>query len=203
MDNRFNEVFPLFDPTNPKFQPGNRIIDSFSNQFSFYFFSKSSDRSFKSYIQQLNALVIEFSNSLTNALMVTDASIKNNVMSSIVYIHVHNKPVVKTFHHVVNIMISEAEFFAIRCGINQATLSHEISKIIVVTDFIYVTKKIFDPFLYMLQKQVAFILRDLRSSSTIILKMLSSSGSAQAKAIGIFTKLLTLTQNHSISLLFC
>jgi len=162
MDNRFNEVFPSFDPTNPKFQPGNRIIDSFSNSFSFHLFSKSSDHSFKLHIQQLDALAIESSNSLTNALMATDTSIKNNVATYIVHIHIHNKPVVKTLYHAVNVMTSKAKFFAIRYSINQAALSHEISKIIVVTDSIHVTKKIFDPSLYTLQKQAALILRDLR-----------------------------------------
>jgi len=150
MDNKFNEVFPLFDPTNSEFQPSNRIIDSFSNRFSFHLSSKSSNHFFKSHIQQLYILAIEFSNSPINALIVTDASVKNNVMSSIVHIHVHNKPVVKTLHYMVNATTSEAEFFAIRCGINQATLSHEISKIIVVIDSIHVTKKIFDPSSHML-----------------------------------------------------
>ena len=167
MDNRFNEVFLLFNPTNPRFQPGNRIIDSFSNRFSFHLSSKSSDYSLKSCIQQLNALTIESSNSLTNTLMVTDASVKNNVASSIAYIHVHNKPMVKTLHYVVNATTSEAKFFAIRYSINQAILSHEIFKIIVVIDSIHVTKKIFNPSLHMLQKQAALIqaaliLRDLR-----------------------------------------
>ena len=118
MDNRFNKVFPSFDPTNPKFQPGNRIIDSFSNSFSFHLFSKSSDYSFKLYIQQLDALAIESSNSLTNALMATDTSIKNNVATYIVHIHIHNKPVVKTLYHAVNVMTSKAKFFAIRYSIN-------------------------------------------------------------------------------------
>jgi len=35
IDNRFNEVFPAFNPINLELQPGNRISDMFSNQFSF------------------------------------------------------------------------------------------------------------------------------------------------------------------------
>ena len=31
MDNRYNEVFPLFDPINPEFFPGSRIIDIFTS----------------------------------------------------------------------------------------------------------------------------------------------------------------------------
>ena len=94
--------------------------------------------------------------------MITDASVKNNIVTSIAHIYIHNKPMVKTLHYMVNVMTSEAKLFAIRYGINQATLLHEISKIIVVTDSIYVTKKIFDPSLHMLQKQAALILRNHR-----------------------------------------
>ena len=159
MNNRFNKVFPSFDP---EFKLGNRIINSFSNHFSFYLFSKSNNHLFKNCIQQLNNLAIESSNSLSNALVVTDASVKNNVALSIVYIHVHNRPVIKTLHHVVNITSTEAEFFTIRCSINQAAHLQNISKIIVVTDSIHTAKKIFDPSSNMLQKQAALILNNLR-----------------------------------------
>ena len=47
MDNKFNEVFPSFNPLNPEFKPGNRIIDNFYNCFSFHLFSKSNDHLFK------------------------------------------------------------------------------------------------------------------------------------------------------------
>jgi len=51
MDNCFNEVFPSFDPLNPKIFPGSRIIDIFSSRFYFYLFSKYKDQNFKSRIQ--------------------------------------------------------------------------------------------------------------------------------------------------------
>jgi len=162
IDNRFNEVFPAFDLLNPELQPSNRVIDTFSNHFSFHSFSRSSDPSFKSCLQQLDTLAIESSSSSSNALVITDTSVKNNVTSSIAHIHVFNKPVVKTFHHMVNITSSEAEFFAIRCGINQVVLSHDTSRIIIVTDSIHVAKKMFDPSLYSLQKQSTLILSELR-----------------------------------------
>ena len=47
MDNWFNEVFPFFNPLNPEFRPDNRIIDYFSNHFSFYLYNKKSDNLFK------------------------------------------------------------------------------------------------------------------------------------------------------------
>ena len=162
IDNKFNEVFPSFDSLNSEFKLDNRIIDSFSNRFLFHLFSKSNDHLFKNCIQQLNNLAIESSNTPSNALMVTDVSVKNNVTLSIVHIHVHNRPVIKTLHCAVNITSTKAEFFAIRCSINQVAHLQNISKIIVVTDSIYVAKKIFNPFLNMLQKQAALILNDLR-----------------------------------------
>ena len=163
MNNRFNKVFPAFNPLNPEFKPGNRIIDSFSEHFSFHLFNKSNNYLFKNYIQQLNNLAIESSNTLSNILMVIDASVKNNATLSIAHIHVHNRPVVKTLHHVVNITSTEAKFFAIRYSINQAAHLQDVSKIIVVTDSIYIAKMIFDPSLHMLQKQAALILNDLRN----------------------------------------
>jgi len=162
IDNRFNEVFPVFDSINPEFHPSNRIMDLFPNCFSFHLFSRSSNCSFKSRIQQLDALAIEFSFSSSDTLVITDASVKNNVASSIAHIYVFNKPVVKTIHCTINVTSSEAEFFTIRCGINHAVLSQETLKIIVVTDSIHITKKIFDPSLHMLQKQAASILSELR-----------------------------------------
>ena len=65
-------------------------------------------------------------------------------------------------HYAINVTSSEAEFFAIRCGINQATHLHGISKIIVVMDSIHAAKNIFNPSSHPLQKHVAFILNDFR-----------------------------------------
>ena len=118
MDNWFNEVFPFIDPLNPEFRPGNRIIDHFSNCFSFYLYNKKSDNPFKDRIQQLDNLAIESSNSLLSVLVIIDASVKNNITTSIVHIHIHNKPMVKTLHHAINTTSTEVEFFALRCSIN-------------------------------------------------------------------------------------
>jgi len=159
MDNRFNKVFPLL---NPEFWPGSRIIDNFSHCFSFYPFSKSSYCSFKLCTQQLDGLAIESSLSGTNALIIMNASVKNSVAMSISHIHVYNKPVVKILHHTVNIISTEAEFFALHCGINQATSSHKISKIIVITDSFHATKKIFNTSSHPLRKHSALTLKNLR-----------------------------------------
>ena len=92
------------------------------------------------------------------ALIITNASIKNNIAISIAYIHIYDKPIVKTLYYVVNINSMEAELFAIRCGINKATNSTGISKIIVVTPH---CKKIFDPLSHPFQIHTLFILHKL------------------------------------------
>ena len=162
MENWFNKVFPSFNPLNPEFKPDDRIIDCFSNCFFFYLFRKNSDHLFKSHIQQLDNLAIKPSNTPSNTLMVTDASVKNNMASSITHVHVHNKPIIKTLHHAVNITSTEAEFFAIRYSINQIAHLQYVSKIIVVTNSIHMARKIFNPSSHPLQKQAALILNDLR-----------------------------------------
>ena len=118
MDNHFNEIFSSFDPLNPEFSLDNRIIDIFSNYFSFHLFSKYKDQYFKLHIQQLNNLAIELLNSPSNTLIVIDTSVRNNIATSITYIHIQNKPIIKTLYHTINVTSTEAELFAIKCGIN-------------------------------------------------------------------------------------
>jgi len=126
--------------------PGNRVIDIFSDCFSFHPVSECN--SLKDRIQKLDKLAIESSEVSTQALIITDASVKNNVATSISHIHIHDKPIIKTLHHASNVMSTEAELFAISCGINQATNSENISRIIVIMDSLYAGKIIFDPSLH-------------------------------------------------------
>jgi len=48
-------------------------------------------------------------------------------------------------HYVTFVTSTEAELFAIRYGINQASTKENISKIIVATNSIHVAKNFFDP----------------------------------------------------------
>jgi len=77
-------------------------------------------------------------------VVVSDASIKNQVTTSISYIHSYNKPVIKTIYHAVRVISTEAKLFAIRCSIIQATYLPHINQIIVIMDSIHAAKKIFN-----------------------------------------------------------
>ena len=130
-----------FNPLNKEFSLGFCI---FSSYFSFHPYNKHSDVNLKSCTHQLNNLAIASLLDHSYTLVVTDASINNNVTTSIAYIHICDKPIVKTLHHTVNITLIEAEPFSIRCGINQATNISGISKIIVITDSIHAARRMFD-----------------------------------------------------------
>ena len=163
MDNRFNKVFPSFDPLNPEFAPSYRIIDIFSSHFSFHSFNKHNDNSLLSCSYQLDNLAIISLENPLHTLIITDASIRNNVATFIAYIHIHNRPVIKTLYHVVNVNSIEAKLFAIRYGINQATSLYEISKIAIVTNLIYFAKRIFDLLSHLFQIHAVSILYKLQN----------------------------------------
>ena len=81
-------------------------------------------------------------------MVLSDTSIRNNDAISISHIHSHNKPTIKTIHYTVNVTTTKAELFVIRCGINQAIGIPNVKCIIIVTDSLYTTKKIFDLSIY-------------------------------------------------------
>jgi len=89
-------------------------------------------------------MVLQSSSSPYITIVVTDASIKNDIATSISHVHLVNHPLTKTVHHAAFVTSTEAELFTIRCGINQACNKESVSKIIIVTDSIHTVKKIFD-----------------------------------------------------------
>ena len=142
--NKAHGIFPSFSPLNPEFSPGCHITDKFSNRFSFNLVNKKEKEKYKTRTQELDDIVLSNSFSPQSALIITDANIKNNIATSVSHIHIANHPLTKTVHHASFVTSTEAELFAIRCGINQACSINSISKIIVITDSIHAAKKIFD-----------------------------------------------------------
>jgi len=122
---------------------------------SIYAIRKKND---KFCFQQLNSVVIKSSSSQSIAM---DASIKNNIATSILHTHILNQPLIKTLHHAAFVTSSEAELFAIRCSISQASSKENIFKIIIITNSIHIAKKIFDPSSHLFQSQSMAILGDL------------------------------------------
>ena len=156
-------IFPSFFPLDPEFFPGRRIIDNFSNCFSFNLVNKEKEKNHKkTCTQELDEMVLHNSLSPLSAIVITNASIKNDIAMSISHVHSANQLLIKIVHHASFVTTTEAELFAIRYGINQACSLNNISKIIVVTDSIHVAKKIFDSNVYPFQIHSAAILSELQ-----------------------------------------
>lgn len=95
-------------------------------------------------------------------VIVSDMSIKNQVAILITYIYVHDKSIIKTLHHTINITSNETELFTIRCSINQAIQLDNINCIVIITDLIHMAKRIFDSSIHSYQVQTSAIFQKLR-----------------------------------------
>jgi len=118
-------------------------------------------KSNKLHIHQLDSMIIKASSLQSIAIITSDASIKNNIATSISHIYIFNQPLIKTLHHTAFVTSTEAKMFAIRYDINQATSKTNVSKIIIITDSIHAAKRIFNPSFYLFQNQSMAILGDL------------------------------------------
>jgi len=63
---------------------------------------------------------------------------------SIAYIHFFNNPIKKILYYAINITMTKAKLFAIRCGINQTIQVTNSSYIIIITNAIHSAQYIFD-----------------------------------------------------------
>ena len=81
--------------------------------------------------------------------------------------------IMKIVHHIMDVISTEAKIFAIRCCISQASQIQGITYIVIITDVILATKKIFDTSLYPYQLYPIAIFNNLKkffnknSSNTI------------------------------------
>ena len=140
MNDKHNQFFLSFSFFNKKFKPGNRLINLFSDHFSFYFYSSNT----KKYIEKLDEIVLRASSNPFLTIIVSDTSLKNHVTTLILHIHSYNKPVVKTMHRAINITTTEAELFVIHYGINQVVANSDVSHIMIITDSLHALKRIFN-----------------------------------------------------------
>ena len=115
-NNKLYGIFPSFSPLHLELFPGSRIIDNFSDHFSFNLTIRNKND--KICCQQLNNMVLKSSSSTSTAIVVLDASIKNDIVTSISHMHIANCPLIKMLYHTAFVVTTEAELFVIRCGIN-------------------------------------------------------------------------------------
>ena len=95
------------------------------------------------------------------AIVVPNTSIKNDIATLVSYIHIRDNSLIKTVHYAAYVTSTEAELFTIRYGLSQACNKENISKVIVITNSIYVAKKIFNTKLHPYQIHMTAILNEL------------------------------------------
>jgi len=83
--------------------------------------------------KKLNKIFSDFISNPNTVIVIFNASIKNNITTSISHIYNGQNIIAKTIYHAMNITSTEAELFAIRCGINQAIQVPKVEQIIVTT----------------------------------------------------------------------
>ena len=107
-----------------------------------------------------------FDNSLSDSntvLVISDASVKNNVTTLISHIHQDSNIIAKTIYYAINIISTKIELFSVRCGINQAVQVPNTQNIIVITDTIHIARQIFDLSFHPYQLQTIAIAQDFRT----------------------------------------
>jgi len=109
VDNKHSKLIPSFSFFNEEFKPGNCLIDTFSDRFSFHPHSPN----IKKHVEKLDDITFRASSNTYSSIVVSDTSIKNHIAMFISHTHSHNKPVIKTIHRAVNVTITEAKLFAI------------------------------------------------------------------------------------------
>jgi len=149
--NHLNGVFLSFDFLNEEFYLSKRLFDTFSNCFFFHKANQSSDESKTHHCNLLDNIIFNASSDLSTVVVVSNASIKNNITTLITYIHLFNSSLKKTFYHTINIITIEAELFTIRYRINQTTQIPSTSHIIIVTDTLHMAQRIFDSTIHLYQ----------------------------------------------------
>ena len=157
-DDKHNEIFLSSSFFNDEFIPGKCLVDTFSDHFSFH----PHTLNIQKHMENLEEITIKTSSDPFSSIVVFDASIKNQVATSILHIHSFNKSIVKTLHRTINVTTAKAELFTIRCGINQAVADPCIKHIVVITDSIHIARKIFDLSTYPYQIHSMAISSELR-----------------------------------------
>jgi len=165
VDDKYNQFFSSFSFFNKEFKPGNRLIDLFSDCLSFHFQFSNTEK----HIEKLNEIMLRASSNPSLTIIMSDASIKNHIATLISHIHFYNKPVIKTIHRVINVTTTEAELFAIHCRINQAVANSDINHLVIITNSLHATKRIFNSSVYPYQIHSAVISQELIQRILIII----------------------------------
>lgn len=143
-NNYLNKVFSSFNSLNRELFPGKRLINTFSSHILFHKVDCCSNESKTHHCDNHDNIMIKASTKPNIVIVMSDASIKNNVATSITYIYSFNSLLKKTLHHTISITSTKVELFTIRYRINYAVQIPSSSYIIVITNTLHIAQNIFN-----------------------------------------------------------
>ena len=153
-----NQILLIFENLNKELSPGFHLVDTFPNCFPFNIVKCKDTRARTVHLNKLKNVYRASKDNLNTLFIISDTSVKNSITTSITHIQREQTLITKATYHAMNISSTEAELFAIRCGISQAIYI----TIIVVTDAIPAAKRIFNMSCHPFQLHSIAISRDLR-----------------------------------------
>ena len=163
INHRLNQIHPAFDSMNQELRPGLCIVDLFANQLSFHTVKRSDSVARANHTQKLNNILLSSTSQPNTIIVITDASVrKGHYAISIAHGWQSRRLVFNSEYAAVNVTPAEAETFALRDGIGQATSLEGIDKIVVITDSISCAQKLFDMSNHPKQGHTIAISRSLR-----------------------------------------
>jgi len=146
-----NQILPAFDNLNKELSPGFCLVDIFPNCFSFNVVKCKDAKARTAHLNKLENVYRASKDDPNTLFIISDASLKNNIATSVTHIQQEQALITKAIYHATNISTTEAELFAIRRGISQAAHTNGITNIAIVTDAIPAAKRIFDTLCYPFQ----------------------------------------------------
>ena len=185
-NNHLNGTFPSLNTLNSKFSTRIRLIDSFSSCFSFYIVNCKDKESKNAYFWKLNKIIFKVSSKANSVIIISDASIKDNIATSIAHVYSCSNPIKKTLHHTINITMTKAELVKL---LNFLTLS--VSSLLLTLSMWL--KESLIPSLIFINYNWLLFQKTSDHISINILIILLNSGIAQVMISGYFMYWLTMT----------
>ena len=107
INNCLNEVLSSFDSLNIKLSSGFRLVDTFSDCFSFTSVNCNDINALKNHHFRLDRIYKDFLNNQDTIFIIVDTSIKNNIATLVFHIQKSHNIINKSVHHTINVNSTE------------------------------------------------------------------------------------------------
>ena len=148
-NNCLNQVFSVFNNLNREISLGFHLIDTFSDHFFFHTVNHQDIAVRTAHQNKLKNIYKNSTNCHDTMLIISDMSVKNNIITSVSHIQRKHEIIMETVYHVMNVIFIVVKIFAIRYSISQASQIQGIIYIVIVTSVISAAKRIFDMSFYL------------------------------------------------------